>query len=162
MAFIIKKISKIETWFLKEMLYEALFVPEGHPGFPRSILENPAISKYIENWGDDDLDVGFVAVQNDNLIGAIWGRRFSGQNRGYGFIDEKTPELSMAVKEDYRGKGIGTKLLNAVTAAYKNKEVKALSLSVDRRNPAMKLYQRSGFETICEEETSVTMKKQIS
>lgn len=156
---IIREIALNETWFLKEMLYEALFVPEGHPKLPRTILDDPALSKYIENWGKDDLDVGIVAEHHGDLIGAIWGRLFSTDNKGYGFIDEETPELSMAVKENHRGKGIGTKLLDAVSEAYKHKGVKALSLSVDKQNLAFKLYKRAGFETVWENETSATMKK---
>ena len=159
---IIREIAPNETWFLKEMLYEALFIPECQPKLPKTIVDDPALSKYIENWGKDDLDVGIVAEHNGDLMGAIWGRVFSIDKKGYGFVDEETPELSMAVNENHRGKGIGTALLEAVAAAYQRKGIKALSLSVDKQNPAFKLYKRAGFEIVLETETSVTMKKQLN
>jgi hypothetical protein len=36
--------------FLREMLYLALFVPSGPTALPRSVLADPAISRYIESW----------------------------------------------------------------------------------------------------------------
>ena len=34
--------------FLWEMLYQALYVPEGQPPFPRDILREPDIACYVQ------------------------------------------------------------------------------------------------------------------
>ena len=69
-----------EHEFLNEMLYEALFVPPGQPKFPREIIEDPSIKKYTENWNQQEDDLALVCLNGDELIGAIWGRKFSNDN----------------------------------------------------------------------------------
>jgi GNAT superfamily N-acetyltransferase len=54
------------------------------------------------------------------------------------------PELTMAVAENARGQGVGTALLEAVVgnaAAHFD----AIALNVHLRNPAARLYTRTGF-----------------
>ena len=50
----------------------------------------------------------------------------------------------MTVREDARGRGIGGELLAAV-AAEAPESFTALALNVHMRNPAARLYMRSGF-----------------
>ena len=143
------------------MLYEALFVPEGQSPFPESIIDQPEIAKYIGQWGTRNKDLALVCEERGELIGAIWARAFPVSNPGYGFIDEQTPELSMAVKSTFRGQGIGTNLIQELIRAYQILGVKALSLSVDKLNPAQKLYEKLGFKIYKEEGTAFTMLKII-
>lgn len=149
---IIREIKHNEIGFLREILYLALYVPEGQPPFPKSILDHPDISKYIENWGTLKNDLALVAVINNEPIGAIWGRTFSKSNTGFGFIDEKTPEICMAVKEKFRNLGIGTKLIDEISKIYFSKGIKSVSLSVDKQNRASLLYKRMGFFVVGEDE----------
>ena len=133
---------------LEEMLFHALYVPPGAEPFPRSILCDPALKAYTERWGRVG-DDGLIAldVANGNAIGAIWTRLFSSGARGYGFIDEGTPELSIAVIPDRRGCGIGSELLRRLLGRL-DETHSAVSLSVSAGNPATRLYVRHGFETI--------------
>ncbi len=155
-----KKIDNKNIGFLREMLFEALFVPEDKKPFPKSIIDSPEISKYIKNWDNSD-DFGLIAHFNKELIGAIWGRLFIESNKGYGFIDINTPELTMAIKDKYRNQGIGTKLLEEFIILARSKGHKNLSLSVDKRNKAVSFYQRAGFEIVDELETAYTMSKRL-
>lgn len=150
-----------EYQFLEEMLYEALFVPSGKPKFPKSVINNPGISKYVENWNLNTDDIAIVAIKEKELIGAIWGRKFQMENKGYGYVDSETPEISMAVKEKYRNKGIGTKLLEQIEKEYLQIGANALSLSVDKLSPAKELYKRRGYRIHKEEGTAITMIKRI-
>ena len=72
-----------------------------------------------------------------------------------------TPELSVAVMPGYRGQGIGTRLLNALLDTA-SKSYDAVSLSVQADNPALRLYQRLGFEVIEDGGTWFTMRKQLT
>lgn len=93
------------------MLYLALYVPEGFKPFPREIIENPELSKYIEDWGKES-DYGLVAIDKikNKKIGLIWIRKFTKDNKGYGYVDEETPELPMSVIPEYREvKALGRK-----------------------------------------------------
>ncbi|MEM9982932.1 MAG: GNAT family N-acetyltransferase, partial [Bacteroidota bacterium] len=79
-------------------------------------------------------------------------------NKGFGFVDHHTPEISMAVKSAYRNRDMGTALLKAIAAAYATIGIKQLSLSVDKANPATQLYLRLGYRIVVETNTSWTMK----
>ncbi|PIF02257.1 MAG: GNAT family N-acetyltransferase [Draconibacterium sp.] len=157
----IRSLRSNEYDFLAEMLYEAIFVPEGHAPLPGEIIKDPALSRYIENWGKDKFDIALVAEADNKLVGAIWGRIFTAKNKGFGYIDNETPELSMAIKSEYRNQGIGTKLIDAIITEYNKIGVEFLSLSVDKANKALNLYKRMGFEAVGETETSLTMRKRI-
>lgn len=158
---IIRELKKTESDFLAEMLYEAIFIPKGHDPLPKEVIEEKPLSKYIENWGKDKFDIALVMESGNQLVGAIWGRLLSSENKGFGYVDETTPELSMAVKNGCRNQGIGTKLIKAIALEYQKIGVEYLSLSVDKVNNASNLYKRLGFEIVEETETSWTMKKKI-
>ena len=158
MKLAIREIHRSELAFLKEILYQAIFVPEGQSPLPKNIIEHPDLVKYIENFGRDG-DLCLVAELDDELVGAAWARLYSEQNKGYGFIDYQTPELNMAVLEGYRNIGIGSKLLTGIFKGLKNKGYRKVSLSVDKSNYALNLYLKFGFEIFTSTETSVTMIK---
>jgi GNAT superfamily N-acetyltransferase len=127
--------------FLREMLYLALFVSPGSPPFPRSILDDPAIDRYIRDWPTRPGDVGLIAVVDGVPVGAAWLRRFTADAPGYGFVDAATPELTVAVLEAYRNRGIGTRLIAGL-----QDRVLSISLNCELANPARRLYQRAGFK----------------
>jgi ribosomal protein S18 acetylase RimI-like enzyme len=142
---IVRPITKSEIDFLDKMLYNAIFVPPGNDRLPDNIIEHPEISKYIEDFGREG-DICFVAQLNGDLVGAIWTRHFNESNKAYGFVDSDTPELSMAVYEQFRNKGIGTKLLNTMIKSLTDKGYRQVSLSVDIINYAYDLYKKIGFK----------------
>ena len=106
----------------------------------------------MHDWGQPD-DIGVIALADEKPIGAVWLR----QIKAYGYVDDKTPELSIAVLPDYRGQGIGTRLMQELLATVRS-QCAALSLSVSIDNPALRLYQRLGFEIVVMQGNSVTMK----
>lgn len=67
----------------------------------------------------------------------------------------------MAVIAEYRNQGIGTRLMKAIASEYLKLGVEYLSLSVDKANPAVNLYQRMGYETVEEAATSLTMRRRL-
>ena len=150
-----RAIEKSDEPFLWEMLYQALYVPAGESPFPREILQHPGIKIYVENWGEVS-DQGLVALNDDRPVGAVWVRLI----KAYGFVDDDIPELTIAVLPEFRGRGIGSNLMTELFSIISQK-YKAVSLSVTAENPAMKLYQRLGFEVVKMDGNSVTMKKQV-
>ena len=83
--------------------------PDGVTGRKRSILKDPMIKPYYENWGQAD-DLGYGAVIEDKMVGAIWSRIKSCVTREYG----EYPEMSIGVLPDYQNMGIGTLLLTTL------------------------------------------------
>ena len=96
-------------------------------------------------WGRPG-DTAVVAVDDQGQpIGAAWYRLFSPNESGYGFVNSSIPELSMAVVDEHRGRGIGRALLKALIGAAASEGFTALSLSVEQDNRAIALYESVGF-----------------
>jgi GNAT superfamily N-acetyltransferase len=135
--------------FLKWMLYEAAYPETGErPPFERGISD-PKVAVYLDGWvrkGDAGL---IVATEVGGPLGAAWYRLFSAEAPGFGFIDEQTPELMIALAYEARGKGIGTQLLRALMTLAQKQKHKQISLAVDQGNTgAHRLYQRLGFTEV--------------
>ena len=80
----------------------------------------------------------------------------------YGHIDEHTPSLAISLYPPFRGKGIGTRLMREMTSLLRAKGYKQVSLSVQKANPAARLYRCLGFETVRETEEEYIMIRPLS
>lgn len=63
----------------------------------------------------------------------------------YGHIDNETPELAISVLPEFRGYGIGTRLVENLFGLLRKNGYKRTTLSVQKDNPAIHLYQRLGY-----------------
>lgn len=142
---VIRPFNQSELPFLEEMLYEAIFVPEGVEKPPRKIIRNPDLYRYIALFGREG-DHCLVTEINGKPVGAIWTRLFTVDEKGYGFVDGKTPELSMAVCEPFRNQGIGKLMLRSMIRQLTEQGYSRVSLSVDRQNYAYDFYLKQEFE----------------
>ena len=144
--------------FLWEMLYQALHVSEGQSAPPREVVRLPELARYVLGWGRKG-DCGFLAsdAATGRPVGAVWLRLLVGGNKGYGYVDDDTPELSIAVLPEYRGQGVGTQLLIHLFASACGQS--SISLSVSADNSALRLYERFGFEVVSKSDGSLTMKR---
>ena len=159
--FCIRKATKNDYSFLKEMLYESIHVPPGAEVPPPSILELPELKYYIKDWMKES-DVGFIAEIKGENIGAAWARVSDpAQSGGYGFIDPAIPELVFAVKEKYRNRGLGTALLQALFKEFKINGYHKISLSVSKTSSAIRLYKRLGFDLNKSQEHDYLMLKHL-
>ena len=140
------------------MLYTSLHVPAGAQPFPRSVLQSASIAHYLHAFGTHDGDDAQVATTTEGRwLGAAWCRRMSATDPGYGFVDEATPELGMAVISAARGRGIGSALLADLLERHPT-----MSLSVDDDNVgARRLYERHGFVTVNTDANSTTMVRRL-
>lgn len=151
----IRALSKEDEAFLWDMLYQAIYVPEGQAPPPYEIVYQPELAWYVQDWGRDG-DCGFLAMdESGQQVGAIWLRVVIDGQHGYGYVDDETPELSMALLPDYRGKGIGTQLFACLFGSPCTHPRVSLSVSVN--NPARRLYERVGFVGVEQNSDSLTM-----
>lgn len=129
---------------LNEFLYQAIYIPKREDVPPRNIINVPEIFTYIKNFGEEIGDLGVVAEQNGQIVGVAWTRII----HAYGHIDENIPELAISLFPEFRGYGIGTKLMNKLFTVLKEKGYSQTSLSVQKDNPAVRFYLRLGYEII--------------
>ncbi|NEQ22516.1 MAG: GNAT family N-acetyltransferase [Microcoleus sp. SIO2G3] len=147
MDYSIRLLRQDDEPFLWEMLYEAAHLGE-EGATVQAVKKHPEIAKYVEGWGRVG-DMGCVAtlINSNQPIGAAWLRLLTGDNKGYGYVNDATPELAIAVVPEHRGKGVGTQLLAHLLALAKD-SYPSVSLSTRATNPALHLYKRMGFKII--------------
>jgi ribosomal protein S18 acetylase RimI-like enzyme len=149
---VIRRAGAQDVRFLRDMLHHAYYWKERVPG------EGPGpVALYVKGWGRPG-DTALVAIDEGFPVGAAWYRLFNQDLPGFGFVDERTPELAIAVVPNARGRGAGRALLTALLDRARSEGYPAISLSVDRLNEgAIQLYERHGFHKVAEDGDSLTM-----
>jgi ribosomal protein S18 acetylase RimI-like enzyme len=147
----IRPVEPRDIRFLRDMLHHAFYRRE----VPAGQDEQP-VYRYVMAWGRRG-DAGVLALDDGFPVGAAWYRLFKESEPGYGFVDEETPELAIAIVPSRRGRGLGRELLDGLIATAKRDGFRRLSLSVDRDNPSIGLYERFGFRKLEEHGRSHTM-----
>lgn len=146
----IREIQTLEISLLKDMLYEAIYQPDENNLIPRSVIEIPEVDAYIKDFGKRTDDHCLVAELDGKIIGAVWIRIISGEIKGFGYIDDQTPEFAISLFKEYREQGIGTRLMIEMIEYLRKSGYKKTSLSVQKENYAVKLYLKMGFKIIRE------------
>ena len=131
---------------LNDFLYEAIYIPNGMEPPPKTIINTPELQEYVVDFGTREHDKAFAAEIEGMIAGAAWVRIM----HDYGHIDDDTPSLAIAVRKAYRGLGIGTAMLKELLAALKSEGYAKVSLSVQKENYAVKMYQKVGFRVLKE------------
>jgi len=142
----LRRLEDSETALLKDFLYEAIFIPEGAEPPNRSIIEQPDLRIYYEDFGTGRADHCIVADDNGKVIGAVWTRIMN----DYGHVDDETPSFAISLCRKYRGQGIGTRMMREMLAMLKEKGYKQASLAVQKANYAVRMYEKVGFRTVDE------------
>ena len=137
----IREMEKADYPVLEDFLYHAIYMPPGEALPPRELIFDPEIFIYIKDFGGKD-DAAVVAERDGTVIGAAWTRIIP----AYGHVDENTPELSISLLPNYRGQGIGTRLMTALFDLLRKRGYRQTSLSVQKNNPAVNFYLKLGYE----------------
>ena len=153
MNYQIRPIRKEEIPILGDFLYEAIFIPEGVAAPPRSILDDENLQVYIRDFGQMHDDRCVVAEVGDKIVGAIWSRIMN----DYGHIADDVPSIAISLYKEYRSLGIGTDLLRQMLELLKADGYKSVSLSVQKANYAMRMYQKAGFRILSDDAEEALM-----
>ena len=153
MDYQIRPIRKEETPLLRDFLYNAIFIPEGVTPPPMSIVDDESLQIYIRDFGLLPDDRCLVAELNGKVVGAIWSRIVN----DYGHIADDVPSIAISLYKEYRNQGIGTELLKQMLDLLKADGYKSVSLSVQKANYAMRMYQKAGFQTISQDAEEAIM-----
>jgi ribosomal protein S18 acetylase RimI-like enzyme len=112
----------------------------------REIVEQPELKLYYENFGTGKADHCIVADDNGRVVGAVWTRIMN----DYGHVDDDTPSFAISLYKEYRGKGIGTKMMEQMLELLRVNGYQKASLAVQKANYAVKMYEKVGFATVAE------------
>lgn len=147
----IRRGNRQDVRFLKDMLRHAFYW--------RSVGgdDEDSLWRYVAGWGRRG-DSAIVALEGGFPVGAAWFRLFPRDEPGFGFVDERTPEVAISVVPSRRGRGIGSDLLDALIELAKEQGYGGLSLSVAEDSPAMHVFEKHGFEKVDRTDGSWTMR----
>lgn len=149
----LRRLRENEIKILQDFLYEAIFIPEGVEPPAKDIIYQPELKIYYENFGTGEADYCIVADDDSRVIGAVWTRIMN----DYGHVDDDTPSFAISLYKEYRGQGIGTRMMNEMLALLKEKEYKQASLAVQKANYAVRMYEKVGFKIVDENEEEYIM-----
>jgi ribosomal protein S18 acetylase RimI-like enzyme len=142
----IREVEAADQPILWDLLYEALWDPPTSPRRPKSVLSNPHIAAYVQDWGSNGTDLGFLAISHEGSVaGGILSRLLLPPLQGGAFYDANTPQLGIAVFPAFQRQGLGTTLFTKYLAAASTRFPR-VSLGVHPENhAAIRLYRRFGF-----------------
>lgn len=153
MNYSIRELRQDEKSVLDTFLYEAIFIPEGVPAPPRDIIDQPELQVYVKDFGEHQGDMCLVAEVDNEIVGAVWVRIMN----DYGHTDDETPSFAISLLKEYRNDGIGTELMRQMLAKLKIQGYKQASLAVQKKNYAVRMYQKTGFEIVDENDEEYIM-----
>lgn len=153
----IRKIQPEEIPVLNDFLYEAIFIPQGVVPPPRDIIEQEDLQVYVQGFGESPHDHCLVADCDGKIVGAVWVRIMN----DYGHLDDQTPSLAISLYPTYRGQGIGTQLLRQMMDLLRQEGYAHVSLSVQKENYALRMYQKEGFMIVEDRGDEVVMRARL-
>ena len=158
----IRRATADDEAFMIDMLVEAVnWSPEWKRQSRRRVLSVNRTAHYVIGW-PRDTDLGVIAEADGGRVGAGWLRFFSAADPGYGFVAADVPELTIGVAPGWRGRGIGRALLRAIAEDAQSAGIRQISLSVERKNFAQRLYLSEGYRIVdSSDRDSDTMVKEV-
>lgn len=146
MEYIMREMKQSEYALLDDFLYEAIFQRDETNLAPKTIIEKPELQVYIKDFGKEKDDYCLCAEVDEKIVGAVWVRNI----KGYGSIDDITPEFSISLYKNFRGYGMGTTMMKEMLGHLKSAGYSKTSLAVQKDNYALKMYLSVGFQIIDE------------
>ncbi|MDB5036611.1 MAG: family N-acetyltransferase [Bacteriovoracaceae bacterium] len=125
------------------MKFEIRQISSKETGPLRHKILRPTQDFRMTRYSGDDLQDAFHmgAFLENRMIGtaSIYREDFEDQKNGWRI-------RGMAIEEDYRGRGVGQKLLHSLIAHSKNNQGNYIWFNA--RTPAVGFYEKSGFEKV--------------
>ena len=148
-----------EEWaLLPDFTYEAIFKrPEDGP-VPRTVLQHPALKGVLPGLR---VGGGPTAARLRWRTGPWSAPSGRAPRRATAAWTLETPELAMSLYPEWRGMGVGSRLLDAMLRLAEGEGWKRISLSVQLDNFARGMYLKAGFEPVEVRDGEAVMVKRI-
>lgn len=142
----VRPVEPDDVDFLWRMLFRASWSHLDAGSTIESIRARADLAHHLEEWGRPG-DDGVVAVDVERgPVGAAWVRLLVGEQRSDpAFVADDVPELVIAVDEGCENRGVGSLLLQGLVDRIGHRTI---VLAARSTNPAIRLYERFGFETV--------------
>ena len=102
-------------------------------------FSDPWSEKSVASELDNRLSLWLIALDGDTVAGYV----------GSQSVLDEADMMNVAVHPDYRRRGIGRKLVQALSEALQKRGIRGLMLEVRQSNaPAIALYEKLGFQQV--------------
>ena len=153
-----RKGTTADIEFLRKMLFEAAFWrPKTQLPSIEEGLSHSELAKILHGWGCKGDTAAVAESIEGEPIGAAWYRFWTDKNHSFGYVHRDVPELGIGVVAAERNKGIGSALLKELFRIASTADIKKISLSVERDNPARHLYLKFNFKKVGSLDNALTM-----
>jgi ribosomal protein S18 acetylase RimI-like enzyme len=129
--------------FLERMLALAASMNDDDESLA-TVRSDTSLRCYLEGFGRDG-DLGVIAERAGDPIGAAWVRVLHGAPHPSKLWTREVPELAIATLPTARGQGVGAAMMRELVERARG-SFPAIVLSVREGNPAVRLYERLGFQ----------------
>lgn len=151
---LIRKLEAEEYPVLRKFLYLSIFVPEGEKPAPVDLLDTPEFQVYLNGFGQEPDDIAVAADSGGRIVGAAWARVMN----DYGHFYDGVPSLAISLLPEYRGMGLGKRLLSGLLEQVRSIGHDRITLSVQKENHrACNLYRSLGFHPVHENDEEFIM-----
>lgn len=155
----ISRLEALEYAVLRRFLYQAIFVPEGECPPGPEVLDTPELRVYLDGFGQEQGDVAVTLRCDGEIVGAAWSRVMD----DYGHLYDGVPSPAISLLPEYRGRGLGKRLLAGLLEELRSSGFDRVTLAVQKANyAACKLYTGLGFETVGEKDEEYLMLKNLT
>ena len=110
----------------------------------KTLQDFPQLNIYDRYYGLSTKDLGLYALHEQTIAGAVWIRLLRSDDGANGFVDANTPVLNIAVKPEFRSKGIGSAML-AQLLIEAGAVFEQISVSVVKNSKAVEFFEKFGF-----------------
>lgn len=98
------------------------------------------VQKYLLEFMNNPVFIGFVIEQNDKMIGASFGHTKSW------YAGEEYHIHEYFIDSDLQHSGVGSQLMNDIKRELASRSIHSIVLLTERDLPAEKFYKKHGFE----------------
>ena len=113
----------------------------------KKLKDFPQLEIYSRYYGLSSKDLGLYALSEHTIAGAVWIRLLNKDDNANGYIDEKTPILTIGVKPEFRDKGIGSAMLQQLFLEA-GAIFEQISISVLESEKAVGFFKKHGFREV--------------
>ncbi len=129
-----------------DLLWEFLAIAAYEPDV-KAARGVAVVAAHLDGWKRPG-DFGVIAEMDGMAIGACWARQYELDEKPIFYVDARTPEVSIGVKAEMRGRGVGQLLLEELAKLARREQCDGLCLNVRDTNPALRLYERVGYQAV--------------
>lgn len=134
----------------------------------KKLQDFPELDIYHRFYGLSSKDLGLYALSEHKIAGGVWIRLLKKDDKAKGFIDDKTPVLTIGIKPEFRKMGIGSAMLEQLFLEA-GAVFERMSVSVLNNAKTVGFFKKHGFVEVenslgkspIDENEVVTMVKEL-